>query len=266
MQTEARKRTSERLGAGTNIPSYDCGGLTAGCVIDGRFRLGIALDRQARVWRATDNANRQLVLKTGPEPVIEHEFEILSALDHPNIVRTMGYVNCEAGSFIVLENLSGGDLVSLAGLSPEYWLQPIAQLIHALGYLHDRGFVHRDVKARNVLLDASNATRLIDFGSALPVGSCWTDGGTTRSMVSPERGDEPVSIADDVFALTCLLYEMLYGAPPRAASRKPVPAWVNPLVRLVDAGVDAAEAGVRPGLDRFSAVVELLMARGPDHQ
>jgi serine/threonine protein kinase len=213
-----------------------------------------------------DNANRQLVLKTGPLPVIDHEFQVLSALDHSNIVHTKGYVNCEAGSFIILENLSGGDLVSLAGLSPEYWLQPVAQVIHALAYMHGRGFVHRDLKARNVLLDAANVSRLIDFGSALPVGSRWTAGGTTPTSVFPERGDEPVSIADDVFALTCLLHEMLYGTPPGTANRKPVPAWVDPLVNLVDTGLDAAEAGAQPDLDRFSAVVELLMANGPDHQ
>jgi serine/threonine protein kinase len=266
MQSEARKRTSERLRAEANIPSSDPSSLNAGQTVGGRYRLVRALDRKQRIWRATDEAGRSVVLKSGIESSIEREYRVLSALSHRNIIGTAGRVDGDSGSFIILDYLAGGDLVSLAGLSPRHWLRPIGDVIDALDYLHGHRLVHRDLKARNVLLDTGNRARLIDFESALPAGSRWTAGGTTESIVRPERGDRPVTAADDDYALACLLHEMLYGMPPGTTARKPVPAWLAPLAGLVDASLEATGISVGPDLRRFSAVVELLKEQRPDLQ
>ena len=258
MQAEARKRTSERSRAGANISNSDCKALTVGRVVCGRFRLDCALDHKARIWQVTDDFNRSHVLKTGPSALVEREFQTLSTLSHPNIINATDCIDSEAGRFVVLEYLSGGDLVSLAGQSPNYWLDPVADVIDALSYLHRHGFVHRDLKARNVLFDASNRVRLIDFGSTLRIGSRWTLGGTTAAAVEPERGDAPVSTVDDVYALTCLLHEMLYGMPPGTGERKPAPDWAEALAELVDSSLGAPNANGRPSLERFAAGVELL--------
>lgn len=258
MQAEARKRTSERSRAGANVPNSDCNGFTVGCMVCGRFRLDRSLDHKARIWKATDDSNHSHVLKTGPNSLVEREFQTLSTLSHPNIIDAADCFDCEASRYLVLEYLPGGDLVSLAGQSPNYWLDPIAGVIDALGYLHRRGIVHRDLKARNVLLDAAGSARLIDFESALEVGSRWSFGGTTEAAVEPARGDAPVSTADDVYALTSLLHEMLYGMPPGTGERKSCPQWAEALARLVDSSLAAPSANARPGLDRFTAVVELM--------
>jgi serine/threonine-protein kinase len=254
------------LRAEANIPGSESSRLTVGQVVGERYRLVRMLDGKARIWRATDESDRSVVLKTGAEILIDREFQVLSALSHPHIVATMGRVDCGAGCFIVLEHLAGGDLVSLAGLSPRYWLQPVADVIAALGYLHRHSVVHRDLKARNVLIDIGNRARLIDFESALAIGSRWTAGGTTEILIRPERGNQPVSVADDDYALACLLHEMLYGMPPGTNDRKPAPGFAEPLVRLVDASLEAPGAPERPGLDRFAAVVELLNERLPEIQ
>lgn len=266
MQTEARKRTSERLRAEANSPSSDPGSLTAGRLIGGHFRLVRALDRKQRIWRATDPADRTVVLKTGSAAAIDHEFRILSALSHRNIIGTAGRIDDDSNGFIVLDYLDGGDLVSLAGLSPRHWLHPIRDVLDALGCLHRHGVVHRDLKARNVLLDTENRARLIDFESAMAIGSRWTPHGTTQSIVVPDRGDRPVAAADDEYALACLLHEMLYGMPPGTAARRPVAPWVASLAGLVDSSLEAAGNTARPDLRRFTAVVELMQEQRPDQQ
>jgi len=258
MQTEARKRTSERSRAGANIPNSDRNELTAGLAVGGCFRLQRALDRKGRVWQATDDMGRSHILKTGSSRLVEREFETLSALSHRNIVDATDCFNGEEGTFVVLEYLSGGDLVSLAGQAPNDWLASIADVIDALRYLQGRGMVHRDLKARNVLFDAEGIARLIDFESALPVGSQWSFGGTTPIAVTPERGDAPVSTADDVYALTCLLHEMLYGMPPGPGERKACPTGAKALAELVDTCLARPCVDGRAGLDRYAAVVELM--------
>jgi serine/threonine protein kinase len=235
-------------------------------MIGGRYRLVAALDRKQRIWRATDAAGRSVVLKSGTRPAIDHEFRVLSALHHPNIVGTAGRIDDDSGSFVVLDYLAGGDLVSLAGLSPRYWLQPIGEVIDALGYLHSHSLVHRDLKARNVLLDSENRACLIDFESTQACGSRWTAGGTTDSIIRPERGNRPVAPADDEYALACLLHEMLYGAPPGAIVRRAAAAWVAPLAGLVDSSLATAGNTAGADLRRYAAVVESVQAQRPDQQ
>lgn len=266
MQTEARKRTSERLRAEANIPDIDSGSLTAGQTVGGCFRLVRALDRKQRIWLAANEAGRTVALKSGSASSIDHEFRVLSALSHRNIVATEGRIADRSRNFIVLEYVDGGDLVSLAGLSVRHWLRPIGDVIDALRYLHSHGLVHRDLKARNVLLDSGNRARLIDFESALAVGGRWTADGTTASIVRPARGEWPVAAADDVYALACLLHEMLYGMPPGTTARRVQARGCAPLTDLVDASLEAAGNSAGPDLQRFAAVVESVQAQRPDQQ
>lgn len=258
MQAEARKQTSERSRARAKIPNSDRTGIAVGRVLCGRFWLQHALDHKSLTWRVTDQSNQSLVLKGGPAALVEREFQTLSALHHPNIIDAIECIDGEAGRFLVLEYLPGGDLVSLAGQPPRYWSSAVMDVIDALRYLHHQGVVHRDLKARNVLFDSAGNARLIDFGSALAIGSQWSVGGTTEVAVHPERGNAPVSAHDDVYALICLLHEMLYGMPPGHGERGSVPKSAQRLAELVDSSLAALSADALPGLDQLAAGVESL--------
>jgi serine/threonine protein kinase len=258
MQAGARKRTPERSPAGTHTPSSEHDGLIAGAVVDGRFRLAAALDVRGNVWRATDAAGGSCVLKAGNRDAIECEYRVLNRLRHPNIVRADEYIVGDTRSFLVLEDLPGGNLVSLAGSKPAAWLDAIGCLGDTLAWIHERGIVHRDVKARNVLFVDGQILRLADFGSALPVGSAWRTGGTT--VVLPGRDDSPVSFADDVHAFACLIHEMLYGVPPRSGERKAVPASCAALARLVDIAIGQSDPDAIPALDVWRTVIESVSA------
>lgn len=256
MPAGAPKRTPEGRPRELGIPRTDHA--RSGTVIGGRYRLDRALDPKARVWLATDRTGGRHVVKTGARDSVRAEFEVLSRLRHPNIVAARELVESEADSFLVLEHLPGGDLVGLAGFAPAHWLDPLADVIDALAHVHRHGIVHRDLKARNVLLDAGDRARLTDFASAQPAGSRFGTAGTTEAAVDPNRGDGPVAPADDVYALACLVHELLFGAPPGVAGPKPAPASAGPLVRLVGGCLAAPGREARPDLSQFDAVVKSL--------
>jgi serine/threonine-protein kinase len=195
-------------------------------------------------------------LKTGSRSLIRAEHETVAALEHPGILAAHAFIDTEAGSFSVSEYLTGGDLVSLAGLDPRHWLSKVGGLIAAVSYLHGRGLVHRDLKPRNVMLDAADRVRLIDFGSAAPIGSAWVSGGTT--IVSPLRGRAPVSPGDDLYALASLLHELLYGVPAGHPRRRSAPSGASALTSLVDARLAAPAAACDPDLAAFAAVIKSM--------
>jgi serine/threonine protein kinase len=229
---------------------------STGLRIGGRYDPDRPISPRGNVWLAHDRSGRSVALKTGPGPLIERERRILTSVTHPNIVRLVDAFTAKGSAVLVLEHLSGGDFVSLAGFDSAHWLEQLAQLIAALDSLHAAGIVHRDLKARNVMVDGMGRSRLIDFGSAEQVGSRWTLGGTTADAVEPGRGATAVTADDDIYALSVLIYELLHGAPPgRGAQRPGIP---KALAALVASALAPASAAPRPGLDRFATVIESL--------
>jgi serine/threonine-protein kinase len=188
--------------------------MRAGRRVGVRYRLVRPLRTGGRVWLAVEQNGREVALKTGLPDEIECEFDVLRRLEHPHIVRLLERVDTDDGPWLAFEYLAGGDLVSLAGFDSAHWLSPLVEVVQALSFLHRTGFVHRDVKARNVMLDAAGHARLIDFGSAAPIGAPWRTGGTTAAVVDPMRGARPVTTADDAFALARLLEELAQGGLP----------------------------------------------------
>ncbi|HEX6996633.1 MAG TPA: protein kinase [Gammaproteobacteria bacterium] len=180
------------------------------------------------VWHARDASGRDLALKVltpgwatpAGERLLAHEHAVLAGLDHPGIVRTYGLVAHEGRRALALELLEGGDLVPLAGSAPRHWIGAAAQVLDALRCLHAAGWAHRDVKARNVLLDARGRARLIDFASAAPLGAPRPRGGATAAHV--RRGAPgTVGVADDAWAFAVLLYELVHGRLPSTAGGEP---------------------------------------------
>jgi len=103
-------------------------------------------------------------------PKIYREIAILKELQHPNIVRLHEFVETERHMGIILEYASGGELFDYI-LTHRYLKDPaarrlFAQLVSGVGYLHQKGIVHRDLKLENLLLDRNKNIIITDFGFA----------------------------------------------------------------------------------------------------
>jgi eukaryotic-like serine/threonine-protein kinase len=231
----------------------------------------------ARVWRAVDRAGRSVALKIPHEALdraadasdhpLAREHALLAQLAHRNVVGTRGLVEHAGKTVLALEYLPGGDLVSLAGAHPRHWIDAARAVHAALAHLHERGFVHRDVKARNVLFDADGRARLIDFASVLPCGAPAGSSGTTAAHRAPGRRDAAAP-RDDAFAFAVLLYELLAGRLPRGpggCAAEGGPAWpvaadAAPAVTALAARVLEVLRSEDAGLSAFTDVLESAAA------
>lgn len=161
---------------------------------------------------------------------LRHEVEVAKDLNHPNLVRVYELDTQNPTPFLVLELCSALNLKQVLREGPE----PIAHLAdkiinqaaHGLHYLHEKGWVHCDIKPDNFLVDDDGNVKLIDFSiaqrskrSLLSFLGIKQAVKGTRSYMSPEqiRG-EPLDCRSDVYSFGCVLFELLTGRPPYTGS------------------------------------------------
>jgi len=182
------------------------------------------------VYRARHRENgRQVALKTLRTDdhemirVAEAEFALLRLIEHPNIIRAFDFFIASDRVVLVLEFFEGQSLDKATSSLPERCLSErvahavFTPLLQAVGYLHQRRIIHRDVKAQNVLVSNDfKDLRLVDFNTAkrLCEGGALTLTGT-RLYAAPEvlLGDSP-SEGSDVWAAGLCLHLILCGRLP----------------------------------------------------
>jgi serine/threonine protein kinase len=153
------------------------------------------------------------------------------SLSHGNLVSVFDFGRVGNDYFIAMEHVRGADLAAVlaaeraGGLEPALVAHLGVELCRALAYVHRKGFVHRDVSPRNVLVSADGEVKLSDFGLAHELaGESATRVGGTPAYVAPElaRG-ERADGRSDLYSLGLVLAEALLGrvrpvAPGDAAS------------------------------------------------
>ena len=187
----------------------------------------------ARIYLAHDQAGTPVALKIlHPELTVSltaerflREISVLSRLDHPRICRLLDYGERDWFIYYVMCYVEGPtlrqhlDRVQLASV-PET-VAGACQVLDALEYAHGLGVVHRDVKPENIKLSPAGAV-LMDFGIAKAVflsakrvtRSGFTVG--TSHYMSPEQaaGAKELDHRSDLYAVGCVMFECLTGAPP----------------------------------------------------
>ena len=207
------------------------------------------------------------------------EIRVAARLQHPHILPVFDSGEAHGRLWYAMPFVEGETLrhrLAREGVLPlDEALRLAREVADALDYAHRRGVIHRDVKPANILLSEGHAL-LADFGVARPVAGSpagGMDGATalteigmsvgTPAYMSPEQalGAERVDGRADVYALGCVLFEMLAGRPP----------FTGPNAQAVVARhVTAPVPSIRTTADRVPAwldqVIQRALAKQPDER
>jgi len=156
---------------------------------------------------------------------VSREIETLKQCDAPNIVKYFGSVSKDGELWIIMEFCVGSslsDIMEARGrcLNEAQIAAAVAGTLDGLRYLHARGFIHRDVKAGNLLLSDSGMVKLADFGVSRTLSStisrCGTIIGTPFWMAPEVIRDNPTGYdaKADVWSLGITTIELAEGQPP----------------------------------------------------
>lgn len=196
---------------------------------------GIAVSYQGRDLRTRDPVLvKTLRREYRDDPDLRARFRrearLLQFLSHGNVIRALAFTEERGAPWLVLERVPGRTLreeIAVRGpLAPEDVVPLLHGMAAALDHLHARGLVHLDLRPENVVLTPGGEVKLVDFGVAQTAGTAQeaADAGAPEEIayLAPEQTcGEPVTPATDVYALGCVVYELLTGRPPFAAPETP---------------------------------------------
>ncbi|NYJ03010.1 hypothetical protein HNR19_003708 [Nocardioides thalensis] len=246
----------------------------------GRYRIDRVIGEGGMgvVFAATDTRlQRTVAIKVITGPLAGNadflrrfhgEAAVLAQLDSPYVISIIDHDEIDGLPYIVTQYVDGTDLGSLLKQGPltaKLALMVCAQIARGLGDAHRRGVIHRDVKPGNVLLREPGTPEMhayvCDFGIAQTDSS---DGRTATGMVAgtwaylaPERTQgSPASPASDIYALGCVLWACLAGAPPYSGSD------VEMAIAHAQAPVPQL-AGEGPFVAELNGVLGRLLAKDP---
>ena len=204
------------------------------------------------VYRARDTRlNRDAAIKVLPAAFAQdadrlarfrREAQVLAALNHPNIAAIHGLEDANDTVALALEYVDGEDLaerLKRGAIPLDEALAIARQIAEGLEAAHDKGIVHRDLKPANIKIRMDGAVKVLDFGLAKAFDAEASSSGTpnsptitspagitvqgmilgTAAYMSPEQArGAPVDKRTDVWALGCVIYEMLTGRPAFAGA------------------------------------------------
>eukprot|EP01063_Lacrimia_lanifica_P028488 TRINITY_DN4164_c0_g1_i1.p1 TRINITY_DN4164_c0_g1~~TRINITY_DN4164_c0_g1_i1.p1 ORF type:complete len:764 (+),score=142.33 TRINITY_DN4164_c0_g1_i1:56-2347(+) len=160
--------------------------------------------------------------------MLANEIHLMRSLHHPGVVSYYFAERVGTSMHIFMEYVPGGSLQSVlkdfGPLGDHLAASYTPQILVGLQYLHQEGFVHRDVKCANVLLNAEGMCKLADFGSAALLenaaepgaASLETPAGTPLWMAPEVLAGRSHGAPCDIWSLGCCVMEMLTAKPPFA--------------------------------------------------
>jgi serine/threonine-protein kinase len=204
----------------------------------GRYKVIdlIGTGAMGKVYKARDpNIDRVVAVKVIHSELVSQSAKFLERfhreaqaagrITHPNIVIVYDVGLEGTTSYIVMEYLDGKPLSDVigGGLSPEHIIDFSIKMCDALEYAHSNELVHRDIKPENIMILATGQIKITDFGLArLASSPHLTQSGLisgTPSYMAPEQiQGQQLDGRTDIFALGCVMYEMIAGHPPFAGN------------------------------------------------
>ena len=197
-------------------------------LLAGKFRLTRRLGAggMGAVYLARDlRLERDVAIKTLTESSfvrlvgLKPEAWAMATMTHPAVAQIHGVESWRGRPFLVVEFLAGGtleDRLREGPLAPSQAVSVVARLADALVALHEKGFLHGDVKPSNIGFTSEGSPKLLDFGLAHAVDDATIVGGTLPYLSPEVLAGRPAEEADDVWSLCVVLYEMVSGRHPFA--------------------------------------------------
>ena len=242
---------------------------------------------QGTVYKVIDTTlDRPAVIKVLPPDLtdsasnlvrFEREAKLASSLDHPNICTIFGLHKVGDVQFIAMQYVEGRNVRQLVDGKPldlRSALSITIQVTDALAAAHGRGIVHRDIKARNVMVTRSGTVKVLDFGLAKLIegphaGSSdpqLTEVGVpygTSTYAAPEQAQGlKADHRADIFSTGVLLYEMLAGSWPfrgkTALDVRYAVVYHKPKPIVEARGEDS------PALRRIQEILDKALAKAPE--
>ena len=230
------------------------------------------------VYRAHDQSlDRPVALKviaTAHEttPKIRERFfreaRAQARLNHPNVVQIYYIGEQEGLVFFAMELVDGVTLEDAIrggeAMDPDLAVERMIAVAGALKLAHERGFIHRDVKPSNLLVDSTGLVKVADFGLAKPVATDLqlTQQGAVMGSplyISPEAGrGDPADFRSDIYSFGATFYHLLTGKPPFFAET-PIGVITKHITQPLPP-VRSVKAGIPPAL---AAILERAMEKDP---
>ena len=207
-------------------------------IVNDRYRVERSVGRggMAEVFLAHDLLlDRPVALKVlfpeyANDPTFVERFrreaQSAAGLTHPNIVAVYDWGKVNNTYFIAMEFVQGRTLASILKeklrLTARQACDVAVDVASALGFAHENGVVHRDIKPGNILIGSTGQVKVADFGIARALGSAVEEGLTqtgsvmgTATYLSPEQaqGSQP-DPRSDIYSLGVMMYEMVAGRAP----------------------------------------------------
>lgn len=236
------------------------------------------------VWRAQDERLKRAVAlkRILPAATEDHrlrerfrrEAEAVARLNHPAIVHIYDIVEAQESDWIVMELVEGRTLHELlrnkGPLDPQWALRLGRDIAEGLAEAHIQGFIHRDLKAPNIMVTPLGRGKILDFGIAKEIqpeaqettlSMPGTIVGTSYAMSPEQAMGLRLDPRSDLFSLGSLLYEMVTGVTPFRAET--VQATLVRVCSLRHLPVSS----IRPNVPRdLSDLIDRLLQKDPDHR
>jgi CheY-like chemotaxis protein/tRNA A-37 threonylcarbamoyl transferase component Bud32 len=183
----------------------------------------------ARVYRASRAADDEpLVVKilrseiTAENKALARfmeEYSLVERIQSKHVARILDHGTADGHTYLVMEFFEGGDLSKRLGeqaVTPEEALRFFRELMFALGDIHEKGVLHRDLKPQNIMFRNDGTLAIVDFGIAKHVDAIDRTGhgevlGTPRYMSPEQVQGRALDLRTDIYSAGVLLFQMLAG-------------------------------------------------------
>ena len=185
---------------------------------DEKFKHSVAIKVLNKEFVHNDNIRKRFL----------SEARNIFKMSHPNIIKVSDLIDEGDTVAFVMEYIEGQTLKehldTKGKLNEEEIKRLFAQMLEAVGYVHEQGLIHRDIKPSNFMISSKGVVKLLDFGIAKNTDTTsaeYTQTGTTQNMgtpmyMSPEqvKSTKEVTAQSDIYSLGVVLWQMVTGKKP----------------------------------------------------